>query len=190
MESTADMRLLLIGVAVGTFAAGCVSIGAQGGAHVGPGDAPVRRVTGGIELGVYAVAERVIVNAYLGASVGPLGRRSEATSDGGLRAFAEGAGRRPGLYGRAAYSLGREDCAECPNSGPIIGRRYTIAAGLAKVRLSESTYLGGNFAAAGLGLVYTHQDQDGIGAGHFLGLELSGHAGFNFIEVFMSKPDD
>jgi hypothetical protein len=187
-------RSIAIAAAVGAAALsanGCVSLAATGGAHVSVSGAPTRVVSGSLLFGGwYAIKDRYVLELNMGYELGPMGEKSNALFMAGLRFATPSHGWRPGYYGIALVGAPFPNDYQNWEAGPM-GGAFRGGAGVAWTSFSRERGDFGphGYASVMLGLALHHQDQDSIGTGTFLGVELTLVGGANAVEAFREDAD-
>lgn len=157
---------------------GCLSLGGGAALNVGADDSPVRRVGGTYEIGnlVEIVEDEIVGQLFYARDLGPLGGRSDALGSWGGRLTRTQGDGLPGLYLQAAY--GQNDDASQAEA-----RLVMIGAGVAYVR-HDPMGRARTWTSISAGIAYHRQRQvtiDDNHVGHFLGLDISLHFGFDVL---------
>lgn len=170
---------------------GCLTLGARGGTAVAIDGAPTRHIQGAFEIGTYVGFEkRFLFNPYLATNLGPLGASKRVPEYGANFMYTH-----PGLplspHLRVAF---HDDCDATPAD---CASTFNLSLGVALLaRASGGWSPSWDYAFAGVtaGIAYHHQTRttpsNGHVAGDFLGLEISGRVGLDFIGALMGGTSD
>lgn len=167
--------LSLFAVAILISTASCVSLAVGAGAHAPASGTPTRVASGNVVLGGwYSFRDKYVLDLNLGYAVGPLGNKSNALLVTGGRFSSKSTGWRPGYYGALAVGAPFPNDQERPEAGPT-GGMFRADLGVAWTTFSRERADNGPFRYGSilLGVAYYRQEQDNIGIGDFLGLELT-----------------
>ena len=161
--------------------AGCLSLQAGTGASVPVSGGPSRTASAQATLGGwYAWKDKCVFEAEAGSGLGPLGDHSNSVLLFGGRVTTASRGWRPGLY--ASLHGGGEDPndpkAMVPNATVVLG---SVGVAWTSIKRSNREWGADRFGSVMLGVVYHRQEQDDIGRGDFLGVQLSVVGGTNFV---------
>ncbi|MGN6110445.1 MAG: hypothetical protein ACTHU0_35405 [Kofleriaceae bacterium] len=127
--------------------------------------------------GWFAIRRQVVIDLHNGYELGPLGRRSNWLLTLGGRVTTRSHGWRPGYYGALLGGF-NQPASEDRKAGPS-ARAVRAGLGVAWTSFTEEDGVLGpaGYASALLGVAYHHQEQSHLGAGDFLGIELTLVAG-------------
>lgn len=174
-------------------AAGCVSLGVGGGVHAPASGMDTRVVSGKLAFGGWGVIRRkVLLDFNMGYELGPLGKKSNTLFMLGGRLTTKSHGRYPGYYGSFTWGGPFPNDFENPDAGPMGGAVHG-GAGVAWTMFSEADGELGpiSYGSVLFGFAYHYQEQDNIGAGSFIGLELTVVGGTDFADALSKwEPED
>jgi len=180
-------------VAIAVLVTGCLSVNLSSGANTGLGHSPNRVVSAQYGFGTYVkIKDAVVLEPSFNFMLGPLGKKAESVVAFGLRAITHSHGLRPGYFG-SFLAAGSGSDFEHPQR-EIIARLYRVGGG---VSWDGHSYLDDDddhwwydsFGVIAVGVFYTHESQDDIGAGDFLGIELSVTGGFSVQQLVYGLTD-
>ncbi|MBA3453099.1 MAG: hypothetical protein H0T42_08400 [Deltaproteobacteria bacterium] len=169
------------------LSAGCFSAGGGLSINGALGDSPVRRIGGHVQVGTFTevVEDRLVGSLFYSRDLGALGDQSNALAAWGARLSTIGRGLLPGLYVTGAY--GQNDELTQQEASTVV-----VGAGASFARMRPGV-TGRGYAGLSLGVVFHRQRQETIdhaAIGHFLGVELTVHAGFDVIGPMFATEDD
>lgn len=181
------MRAVVLAIVVS--ATGCMSVSLGGGVNL-PLHGPSRVVDGQYGFGTYiGIKDTVVVEPSFQVAVGPLGEKSEPVLAFGARVLTHSHRWTPGYFGMFTAAGSATD-SNHPDRD-IIARQYRIGGGISwdthkYQKPDDDPWFYDSYGVIALGVVYTHQSQDSIGSGDFMGIELTLTGGFSIQGLFHS----
>jgi hypothetical protein len=172
----------VVASAIASLVAGCISINGGGGLNNAIGDAPDRVGNAQYSVGTYVrIKDAVVVEPRAGLTLGPLGEKSEPLLTFGLRTVTHSHRWRPGYFGM--FEAGNPGHDFKHPDRDVEASIYRVGAGVSwdvhhAFEGTDPWWYDG-WGVVALGVVYTHESQDGLGAGDFLGLEVNVTLGFS-----------
>lgn len=175
------------GVVVLATLGGCMGVGVRGGMAGSVAGAPTRVTHGALEMNTFLGTKRVLVNPTALFAAGPLDK-SETLGLFGARAFYKVRNKSVPLSPFAEVLYGNE-CRESPCRSS-----FSISVGGALLAIDDKDsiipHAAVAFAALTFGVVYRQQEQDDLGSGQFLGVELGIALGVDLLSGIASLIDD
>jgi hypothetical protein len=168
-------------VAIAVFATGCISLSLGSGANVGLAG-PSRVVNAQYGVGSYIkIKDAVVVEPSFHIMRGPLGKASPVLAFA-ARGLTHSHGWRPGYFG--AF-LAAGNGIDYSNGGQnVVAEMYRVGGGVSwdsHPRDNSDWWAYDTFGVIAIGVFYTHEWQESIGSGDFLGIELSVTGGINLL---------
>ncbi|HVK85572.1 MAG TPA: hypothetical protein VM513_15740 [Kofleriaceae bacterium] len=161
--------------ALAVTTSGCVGLGLSGGVNAPASGMDTRVVSGNFEfVGWIPIKRKAVLDFTMGYELGPLGKKSNALFMMGGRLTSKSRGWHPGYYGSFLWGWPFPNDFEKPDAGPT-GAAVHAGAGVAWTTFAkaEGTYGPASYGSVQFGFAYHHQEQDNIGVGDFIGLELT-----------------